>query len=214
MEPEAALWLAVDVIGSLALLAGACFALGTAWVRPRRVRPFWIGSAAGLVYLAADERFSLHERIGRALTTEGVPDPPLVNHMDDAVLLAIVAAGILFLIVFAREVLRSPAFAALLALAAGATAAALAIDGFAPVEGWAPRTEEPLELLGQGLLLAAFARRWLELGNPLPAMPPRLRSARAPASTALPGDVAAVLDDVPHGHALDHESERPGHAAS
>ncbi|MEX0584618.1 MAG: flagellar type III secretion system protein FlhB, partial [Natronospirillum sp.] len=46
---------------------------------------------------------------------------------------------------------------ALLALAAGATAAALAFDVFAPVEGWAPRPEEPVELLGQCLLMAAFA---------------------------------------------------------
>src|SRR5688572_28923609 len=112
--PEAALWLTVDVLGSLALLAAACLAAGVAFVRPRRMLPFWFGAAGGLLYLAADERFSLHERAGRWLQARQVEAPPGLNHLDDAVLLAVVAGAALWVLVFWREVLVSRRFAALL----------------------------------------------------------------------------------------------------
>ena len=169
--PEAALWLTVDVIGSLALVGAACFAVGVALGRPRRALPFWLGAAGGLLYLAADERFSLHERAGRWLAARDVQAPPGLNHLDDAVLLAVVGLAAAWVLVFGREVTTSRRFVLLLGLAAVVSAAALAIDGLAPVEGWAPRTEEPVELLGQLLLLAAFATRWAELR--LPAVPAR-----------------------------------------
>lgn len=177
MGPEAALWLTVDVIGSLALLAGACFAVGTASARPLGVRTFWVGAAIGMAILAADERFSLHERAGRWLDGEGVGTPPGLNHMDDAVLLVTAALGVVFVAVFWREAAMSRRFLATLGAAAAVTALALGIDAFAPVDGWAPRAEEPVELAGQLLLLAAFARRWLEVRSPessamrLPARP-------------------------------------------
>ncbi len=163
---EAALWLAVDVLGSLALVAAACFACGVAVARPRRAMPFWLGASGGLLYLAADERFSLHERAGRWLHARDVEAPPGLNHLDDAVLLSVVGLAGAWVLVFGREVLVSRQFAALLGLAAVVSAAALAIDALAPVDGWAPRIEEPVELLGQCLLLVAFAARWLEMRRP------------------------------------------------
>jgi hypothetical protein len=166
MGSEAALWLTVDVIGSLALLGGACLAIGVATARPLRVRTFWAGAAVGMAILAADERFSLHERAGRWLDAEGVSTPLGLNHMDDAVLLATAALAMVFVGAFWREASMSPAFLATLGAAAAVTALALGIDAFAPVDGWAPRAEEPVELAGQLLLLAAFARRWQEVRSP------------------------------------------------
>lgn len=173
VEPERALWLAVDVIGSIGLLAAACFAVGVSWARPRGAAPFWLLAAAGLLVLAGDERFSLHERAGRWLTGEGVSTPFGLNHMDDAVLLAVALAGVAFVAAFWRETVSSRPFALLLGLAAAVSALALAIDGFAPVEGWAPRTEEPVELVAQSLMLTAFARRWFEVREAAGSVPAR-----------------------------------------
>ncbi|MGH2609313.1 MAG: hypothetical protein ACRDHF_09520 [Tepidiformaceae bacterium] len=178
---EAALWLAVDVTGALALVAAACFALGVALARPRRALPFWLGASVGLFYLASDERFSLHERAGRWLYARDVNAPLGLNHVDDAVLLGVVGVAVAWTLLFGREVLVSSRFAGVLGLAAVVSAIALAIDGLAPVEGWAPRAEESVELLGQLLLLAAFAQRWAELR--LPAMPLR---ASVPDATPTP----------------------------
>jgi hypothetical protein len=163
MLSESALWLAVDVAGSLALVAAACFALGVASARPGMARGFWLVASGGLLALAADERFSLHERAGRRLSAEGIGTPFGLNHMDDAVLLLVAGGAVAFVALYSREATRSRRFALLLSAAGVVSAMALAIDGFAPVEGWAPRTEEPVELAGQLLLLAAFAAGWNEL---------------------------------------------------
>ena len=119
-----------------------------------------------MAILAADERFSMHERAGRWLDAEGVGTPVGLNHMDDAVLLATAALGVVFVAALWREAAMSRTFLATLGAAAAVTALALGIDAFAPVDGWAPRTEVPVELAGQLLLLAAFARRWLEVRSP------------------------------------------------
>lgn len=210
-DPEAALWLAVDVVGALALFAAACFALGTGIVRPRRVLPFWIGAATGLVYLAGDERFSLHERTGRWLHARNVPTPLGLNHMDDAVLLAAAFAGLAWVLLFRHEALANRPFARVLAIAAGASAAALAIDSAGPVEGWGPRVEEPLELLAQLLLLTAFGLRWAEIRQPVPA-PPLSSLAHMRPSDRVADDVPHVAQDVTDRHALDDEPQRASHS--
>jgi drug/metabolite transporter (DMT)-like permease len=173
---ELTFWRAVDVAGSLTLVVAAYAALRVGKSRPRWGRWFWIGAAAGLTYLAADERFSLHERLGQWLHRQGTPTPMGLNHLDDAVLLAIAVAGLAFTLVFAREVGADRRFAAMFGAALAITAAALMVDAMAPVEGGAPRVEELLEFAGQAAFAAAFALRMIRAGVS-PAWLPRLAIA-------------------------------------
>lgn len=182
------LWLATDVASAGALLLAGIFGVRT-WQRCRAGRgaAYWLLAGLGMLYLAVDERFSLHERIGRWLENDAaLPRPPLVNHHDDLVLAAFALAGLALTSVHAPELLRHPPVTRLLIAGGGLLAAAIAIDSLAPVDGWAPNTEEPLELVGCLLLLAAFRLRWLcavEPGRDLRATGQAARNA----GRALPG---------------------------
>ncbi|MGI8927345.1 MAG: hypothetical protein ACR2HN_11985 [Tepidiformaceae bacterium] len=158
---ETLYWLVIDVAGSLALLG--CGVLGV-WTWRRAGARFdgslyWVLAGAGLIYLAVDERLSLHERLGRRLDRAGF-DAPGTNHADDAVLLAFALAGLCVSLAFVRELMRHRAVLAPLLVGGMVTALALAIDALAPVEGWAPVIEEHLELAGCALFLLAFVRRY------------------------------------------------------
>ncbi|MCC7365492.1 MAG: hypothetical protein IT303_14095 [Dehalococcoidia bacterium] len=180
-------WLGVDVLGAGMLFCGGLLAAAAWYGRGRHGSAYWLIAGIGLVYLAIDERLSLHERIGRRISDAGVANPPGVNHMDDVVLLALAAAGALVTLVFWREVVRHRTALPALVVGAGFTAAALAVDALAPVEGRAPRMEELLELAGQGSLLAAMWYRWSEER----AGVTRLEAAPAPEPVAAFGPIEA-----------------------
>lgn len=151
----------VDVVGALLLLAAGL--LGIATWRGWRCAPgsrYWLLAGAGFIYLAFDERLSLHERAGRRLDAAGVPTPPGINHLDDLVLATFALAGLAVTLVYWRDVARYRGVLTPFLLAGALTAAALGIDALAPVEGMAPRIEESLELAGQTAFFVAFWRRW------------------------------------------------------
>lgn len=167
-------WLTVDVAGAVLLFAAGLLGVATwrGW-RCAPGSPYWLIAGAGLIYLAIDERLSLHERIGRRLDAEGVPTPPGINHLDDLVLASFALAGLAVTLVSWREVARYRDVLSAMVLAGAFTATALAIDALAPVEGMAPRIEELLELAGQTTFFVAFRRRWqatrVPLGRTAPA---------------------------------------------
>jgi len=155
-------WLAVDVIGALALLGAGLFGLAT-W-RGEGSRwdgtLYWALAGFGLVFLAVDERFSLHERVGRRLDAAGFSTPAGVNHTDDLVLLALALAGLAVTLAWWREVSRHSEVLVPLLAGLGLFGVALGIDMRAPVEGWAPAIEESLEFGGSLVTLVALRRRF------------------------------------------------------
>jgi hypothetical protein len=121
---------------------------------------FWLLTALGLPYLALDEQFSIHEHLGEWLHDAQGVDAPGFNHTDDAVLLAMAVVGFIAVAASWRELLRFPAVLELLGIALALFSAAILLDSTAPVEGFWPRVEEWLELLGSLVVLAAVLLRW------------------------------------------------------
>jgi hypothetical protein len=110
--------------------------------------------AAGAGVLAAEKLFRVANRAHEALHRLGVPDPPLMNGLDDVFLLAGLAIA-------ATAVIGLwPAFAAnrgrrwWLAVAGACACLSFAIDAFGPAGGPVTVTEEGLEIAMAAALLA------------------------------------------------------------
>lgn len=123
-----------------------------------RVRPFWLLAGLGFGFLAVDELWSIHERIGRKLYETGAPRLPGINHHDDMVLVAYGLAGLALCAWYWREIAIDGILAPF-ALGFGALAAAIIIDSIAPVSGAWPRIEETIETAGAAFFVVGFGRR-------------------------------------------------------
>jgi hypothetical protein len=177
---ELALWLTVDWAGALMLLAAGVFGI-RAW-RRGPASAYWLLAGLGLIYLAFDERLSLHEQLGHLLWEAGVPDPPLVNHLDDAILMSFFLLGAAVTAACATEILSRPHVRTPFAVGVAFTVGALAIDAAAPVDGIAPRLEELVELGGEAGFFFAFRARFRAGPAPLAApVPLRIVPAEAAA---------------------------------
>lgn len=160
---------AFELLGAATLFAAAVYALRG---HGRDLTRFSLAAGLGTVYLAVDELFDLHERLGATLYEAGWPQPPVVNHYDDLLVILVALAGCAVIACFHREILRERAFALLFGTGLALFAAAIAWDSradpTAPSSWW---TEEALELLGASVMVLAF--RW-RLGNlaERPALPP------------------------------------------
>ena len=121
---------------------------------------FWLAAALGLPYLALDEQFSIHEQLGDWLHDAHGVDAPGFNHTDDAVLLVMALAGLFAVVASWRELRRFPAVLQLFGAAFALFGASIVLDSVAPIEGFWPRVEEWLELLGSLAVLAAVLVRW------------------------------------------------------
>lgn len=167
-------WLVVDVTGAFALFGAGVLGVAAWRGHGRRLdgTVYWLLAGLGLMYLAVDERLSLHEHAGRKLEAAGMVRPPGVNHMDDALLALCGLVATVITVLFAGELLRHRAV--LLPMTAGMAllAASIGIDAFAPVDGWAPRIEELTELAGIALVTLAFWRRWKVAAGALALVPP------------------------------------------
>jgi hypothetical protein len=143
----------------------AALLFATAWAAYRGTRSdatgFSLVAAFGTLALAIDEFLNLHEAIGTAAYEDwGWPDPPLVNHWDDVIVIAIGVAGILVLAQFKDEILRLRTFAVVFGGGLAAFALAIAADGLLdPSDAVSWWTEEWLELIGALLMLAGFSWR-------------------------------------------------------
>jgi hypothetical protein len=156
-------YLFAEIGGAALLIAAGVFGLW-AWWRLRRTRmdsTYWLIASLGMLFLAADERFSLHEKIGRFLADAGVHTPGTVNHLDDVVVISYALGGLALTLYFIRDLLSQHRTVLLpYLLAMGLTAASIAVDAAAPVEGYAPVFEEGLELSAAASFALAFYRRW------------------------------------------------------
>ncbi len=138
---------------------------------------YWRLAALGLLFLAADEFFALHEGMGRALTWAGVPTPGHTDHLDDVILVAyVVVAGVISLW-YMRELLRVPIVLALLLLGFGVAGFAVLLDNNiqSPTNEIGPReaVEEFAELAGAALIALGMRVRYFEaIGVPWSRSPP------------------------------------------
>lgn len=157
-------WSIIDWFGAgLMAACGICGVVAYGGGRGR-VRPFWLLAGLGFGFLAVDELWSIHERIGRELDEAGVPRLPGINHHDDLVLLAYGLAGLALCAWHWRQIVVDGILAPF-ALGFVALAAAIVIDSAAPVSGTWPHIEEPIETAGAAFFLVGFGRRaWGSLG--------------------------------------------------
>jgi hypothetical protein len=166
--------LAGNAITALALALAGAFALSLAlW--PRRAAgslPAWAAWAcgAGLIALAADEGFDLHERVGGWLWNEhGVGAPGPVNHVDDLFVIAYLVAGACVFTALLPVLRRDGALLAGLLAAGTLMAAGTAVDALGSPGSWTEAPEEALEVAGAVVLAAAFGRHALARDGAAPA---------------------------------------------
>ena len=134
---------------------------------------FWGVAGVGMLYLAADDYFGLHERIGEGIAAHSSMIPMFTNTADDIVTVFVGVTGLTVLYLFRDEVFARRASSAL--LIAGVTAAAV----MTLVDVWGHGAIRPLEFPAQvsasGFLMLAFARRYFEvrgMAQPAPAALP------------------------------------------
>jgi len=155
-----------ESIGAAVLLTAAVYAL-----RGRRFDPGRLSAVAGfgMIYLTLEEVLEIHERIGRWMYEDlDWPDPPLVNHWDDVLVIGIALAGLSAIVWLRNEVLAWPPFAWRFGGGLVFFAAAILVDAWLPPEsGLSWYLEESLELAGAALVAWAFRMRlaWLEGGE-------------------------------------------------
>jgi hypothetical protein len=148
----------VSWVSALLLLATAWLLLAVARERQRAERSwlFWEILGWGFVYLAFDEHFQYHERLG-ALGERHFGSTSWVNHLDDLVLMAyglVAAALCLFHRVQLKELWPGwlpPLWAAICLLAM------VCVDAFSPDIPPYRALEESLKLVaGAGFFLSAY----------------------------------------------------------
>lgn len=172
----------VNLLTAGTLLAGGLVAAAVASrLRGSPGATYWFLVAVGFAYLAADEHFGFHERLGVQIDAAGVHIPGF-HDIDGLVMVAYAAGALATSFVFRSELRRHPRVVALLIGGAGLTAAAFVLDDFGSNHGVAGWMEERLEWLGAVAFLLAFAVRWrtAHVGGIRPALPPALLGDRWP----------------------------------
>jgi hypothetical protein len=151
-----------NIAASAGLAAAGICSLVIAFRRSRRhILPFRLALAAGvgLIVLAIDEGFELHDRAGRWLYEEyGVVAPGPINHVDDLFVIGYLVAALAVLAVYARTLMRTPRFFAGLVVAGAVLAAGTALDALGTPGTWTDVVEEGAEGFGAMLVAAVFAR--------------------------------------------------------
>ncbi|MGH2609314.1 MAG: hypothetical protein ACRDHF_09525 [Tepidiformaceae bacterium] len=190
-----------DLLTQLALLVAASASIFV--FAARRSPAFGIAGGA-FIALSVDEASDIHERLGRSMGDAGV-QARLVQDLDSLVL---AAYGLILAALFLgrwRTLTAAPLGTTAMGGAFVLGGAAVAMDMFVPKGFPGAHGEEYLEAGAACLLAAVFvSHAGVTVSGSL---------ARLSASRALAQDVAAVLDDVPHGHALDDRGQGAGHAA-
>jgi hypothetical protein len=173
-----------NLITSSALAAAGIAAISLAGrTAGQRVLPptLAIFTGASLCFLAADEGFELHDRIGRWLYYErSFEAPGPVNHVDDLFVLgyAALAAGVAMIAL--PHLLRAPRFFAAMALVGTMMLAAVALDALGRPGSWIDAPEEALEAGGAVLLAGVFGAEALR-GRQLPLLRLAARDERVAA---------------------------------
>lgn len=152
------------ISGALLFLAG--LRAFDCWreLRTRESAAFWGLAAIGLVYLALDEWFALHENIALRL----FPDVGVVNHPDDVIIMGYGLASVVIGLLCWNQIVADRRAFRWLCGAALATVVAGLIDAFGNSGHWASAIPEEMLEWAAGFMA-------------LKAMRVRLASARASA---------------------------------
>jgi hypothetical protein len=146
-----------DVLSALILCyAGVCGLLTWRAFRGHSAdAPYWLLAGLGMLYLAVDEVFGLHELVGTELWHRGWIAPEPFTHNDDALLFLIALGGLVVTALYFRALLEHRQAARLLL-------AGLVATGLVVVFDWmhvATIVEEGTELVAAFILGSAFATR-------------------------------------------------------
>jgi hypothetical protein len=144
---------------SLLAVAGVA-AMSMAYTRYDSVLPSKMALAfgAGLLGLAVDEAFDLHERAGAWFYTRGADAPGPVNHVDDLIVLSYLSVGMIAVAMALPALMRVPRLKAAILATGALFAVAAAIDALGTPGTWIEAPEEALEACGAALLAIAFIR--------------------------------------------------------
>ena len=167
--PSTPAFIVVDIIVSAVLLYAA-YEGYRSWKLLRGTgRPsanYWRLAALGLVYLALDEFFGIHEAIGRTISWAGAPSPWHTEHCDDVILIGYVGLAGAISLWYLAELRRTPRVLGLLLLGFGMTALAVLLDNLiqSPTNeiGRREAVEEFAELGGAAVIAMAMHTRRLE----------------------------------------------------
>ena len=127
---------------------------------------FWGLAGVGLLVLAVDDFFGLHEKAGRVIV-ESFGTVPLFtnsekfNSVDDLITLVFGLAGLGVLYLFRHELVAHRHSSTLLVAAVAAAGLMVATDVYA--KGWVQPLEFPAQVFAVGLPLLAFAMRYREV---------------------------------------------------
>ena len=121
----------------------------------------WGLSGLGLIVFAADDYFTVHERIGSWVAERLDIWAPLTNNVDDLITLGYGLIGLIALHVFRHEVMQIRASSAL--YLAGVVSAALMLFFDAYGRGVIAIAEFPSQFIAVGLLFLAHAQRYREV---------------------------------------------------
>lgn len=151
----------LDAATGVLFLVAALFAWSH-W-RGQGERPgahFWLIAAAGLLLLGIDELTGAQDWAHERLHDAGMPDPPLLEGLDDLFMLVggIIAAAVCAW--YWREVIRDRRALAWFVASVALLAVSFASDSFGPTGGWIPQAEEGVECLAAALLAAGTWTAW------------------------------------------------------
>jgi hypothetical protein len=130
---------------------------------------FWILSGAGLVWLGLDDYFQIHERVGDLLERGLGMTVPMLNNVDDLILLGYGIIGLTVIAIFLTELIRSRGAFPLLATGIGFMTISQGVDFFVPEGSVLAAVENPTNIIGAGFLLSAYLVKLREVSGELPA---------------------------------------------
>jgi hypothetical protein len=121
----------------------------------------WGISGVGLAVFAADDYFTVHERLGGWASEQFEVLPLLTNNVDDIITLGYGLAGLIVLHVFRHEVMQRRASSALYLAAVVAAGAMLIVDAYG--HSLFKLAEFPAQTGAVGLFFLAHAQRFREV---------------------------------------------------
>jgi hypothetical protein len=122
---------------------------------------FWLVAGLGLGWLAVDDYFQIHERLGAALL--GGTDLILLNKVDDVIVLVYGIVGIATVALFFREIKSSRPVVTMLVAGLSFGALMMTVDFFVPEGFFVAGLEDPAHLAAIGSILAAFAVKYRQV---------------------------------------------------
>jgi hypothetical protein len=122
---------------------------------------FWGLAGAGLLFLAADDYFTLHEQIGDGLADVMSVLPLYTNSANDFITIGVGITGLSVLYVFKHELVADRPSSTLLVAAVLASGVMVAVDAFG--KGVVRPLEFPAQVSAVGFFLLAFVARYREV---------------------------------------------------